>query len=171
MFTSRDITIINMNTQQLFSKSTTAFSREESEQITGIVKIKKRIATTIRFHFPPASLFGTTCFHSLLDHVSRNIIILIIDIKMAILNVFLSRKITILPWNIVFVSEAEHFYSTTSSKHIYRVMDVFILVKAEVGTGKDKLDLVDLNLVIGPVVESFGRFVKYSVREKPGLYR
>ena len=40
------------------------------------------------------------------------------------------------------------------------------LVKAEVGTSKDKLDLVDLNLDIGPVVESFGRFVKYSVREK-----
>ena len=54
---------------------------------------------------------------------------------------------------------------------LYKVMD-----RSEVGTGKDKLDLVDLNLVIGPVVESFGRFVtvKYSVREKeqsPGPYR
>ena len=38
-------------------------------------------ATTIRFlvsHFPPAPLYGTACFHSLLDHV---FIILIIDIK------------------------------------------------------------------------------------------
>ena len=35
-----------------------------------------------------------------------------------------------------------------------------------VGNSNDELDLVDLNLVIGPVVESFGRFVKHSVQEK-----
>ena len=46
-----------------------------------------------------------------------------------------------------------------------------VIVKVEVGTSKDKLDLVDLNLVIGRVVESFGRFVKYSVREKEHVTR
>ena len=43
-------------------------------------------ATTIRFlvsYFPPAPLFGTACFHSLLDHV---FIILIIDIKSGFLE-------------------------------------------------------------------------------------
>ena len=41
------------------------------------------------------------------------------------------------------------------------------VVKAEVGNCKDtsKMDSVDLNLTIALVVETFGRFVKYSVQE------
>ena len=41
------------------------------------------------------------------------------------------------------------------------------VVKAEVGNCKDtsKMDSVDLNLTITLVVETFGRFVKYSVQE------
>jgi methyl coenzyme M reductase beta subunit len=33
-----------------------------------------------------------------------------------------------------------------------------------VGTSKEKVDGVDLDLPVVPVVESFGRFVKYAVR-------
>ena len=83
---------------------------------------------------------------------------------MAILNISvmcLSRKTTILPWNIVYVSETDHSFRDFFKHSIQpRLPSASIeswidLVKAEVGTSKDKLDLVDLSLVIGPVVESF----------------
>lgn len=93
---------------------------------------------------------------------------------MAILNVSvvcLSTKTTTLPWNIVCASESEHSFRNFFEQSIRPCIPStsivsLIIVKVEVGTSKDKLDLVDLNLVIGRVVESFGRFVKYSVRKK-----
>ena len=39
------------------------------------------------------------------------------------------------------------------------------LVHAAVGANKEKMDQVDLDLPIIPVIESFGRFLKYSVNE------
>ena len=40
------------------------------------------------------------------------------------------------------------------------------LVRAELGTSKEKMDRVDLDLPLIAVVESFGRFLKYLVEEK-----
>ena len=34
------------------------------------------------------------------------------------------------------------------------------------GANKEKMDKVDLDLPVIPVIESFGRFVKYCVNEK-----
>ena len=83
---------------------------------------------------------------------------------MAILNVSvmcLSRKTIILTWNIVCVSETDHsfrYFFEHSIQPRLPSTSIESWIKAEEGTSKDKLDLVDLSLVIGPVVESF----KYS---------
>ena len=85
-------------------------------------------------HFPPASIFDTAC-----GSLWRNDIV-----KMMILNVCvvcLSSKKTILPWNIVSASEAEHtFHEFFRSRQANTSMVSFDLHKAEVGTSKDKLD-------------------------------
>ena len=67
----------------------------------------------------------------------------------------------------IFASESKRSFRHFFKQSILPSTSIvpLIIVKVEVGTSKDKLDLVDLNLVIGRVVESFGRFVKYSVRE------
>ena len=92
--------------------------------------------------------------------MSRNIITLIIDIKNGyiltyLLCVCLEKLLYIHGILPVCVSEAEHDFFEHSirpclpSTSTESWMD---LVKAEVGTSKDKLDLVDLNLVIESVV-------------------
>ena len=99
-------------------------------------------------HFPPASLFGTACFHSLLDHVSRNIIILIIDIK----NGYLERTYLLCVClekllyfhGILYVSVRPFaIFSNILFDHVFQahLLYSFIeswidLVKAEVGTSK-----------------------------------
>ena len=56
-----------------------------------------------------------------------------------------------------FLSSIHSRLPTTSSAERYD------LVHAEVGTSKEKLDKIDLDLPLVPVVDTFGRFVKYSV--------
>ena len=44
--------------------------------------------------------------------------------------------------------------------------NTYDLVHAELGTSKEKMDRVDLDLPVVTVVESFGRFLKYLVKQK-----
>ena len=93
---------------------------------------------------------------------------------MAIVNVSvacLSTKRTLFPWNIVSTSKPEHsfrdFFYKSIQPHIPSASELsYDLVHAAVGANKEKMDKVDLDLPIIPVVESFGRFLKYSVNEK-----
>ena len=93
---------------------------------------------------------------------------------MAIVNVSvacLSTKRTLFPWNTVNASKPEHSFRDFFYKSIQlRIPSTselsYDLVHAAVGANKDKVDKVDLELPIIPVVESFGRFLKYSVNEK-----
>ena len=93
---------------------------------------------------------------------------------MAIVNVSvacLSTKWTLFPWNIVSASEPEHsfrdFFYKSIQPHIPSTSELsYDLVHAAVGANKEKMDKVDLDLPVIPVVESFGRFLKYSVNEK-----
>ena len=94
---------------------------------------------------------------------------------MAILNVSvvcLYTKTTILPWNIICVSEAEHSFRDFFEHSIRPCLpSTFIkswidLVKVEVGTSKDKMDLVDLNLVTGPVMSLLVSFLNILYEKK-----
>ena len=82
----------------------------------------------------------------------------------------LTSKKTLLPWNIKSESD-EHlsfrdYFTASILPHIPTTSSAtyYELVRAEVGTSKEKVDGVDLDLPVVPVVESFGRFVKYAVR-------
>ena len=82
----------------------------------------------------------------------------------------LTSKKTLLPWNIKSESD-EHlsfrdFFTASILPHIPTTSSAtyYELVRAEVGTSKEKVDGVDLDLPVVPVVESFGRFMKYAVR-------
>ena len=45
-------------------------------------------------------------------------------------------------------------------------LNTYNLVHAELGTSKEKMDRVDLDLPVVTVVESFGRILKYLVEQK-----
>ena len=93
---------------------------------------------------------------------------------MAIVNVSvacLSTKRTLFPWNIVSASEPEHsfrdFFHESILPRIPSTSDLsYDLVHAVVGANKEKMDKVDLDLPVIPVVDSFGRFLRYSVNEE-----
>ena len=68
---------------------------------------------------------------------------------MAILNISVYKNYYP-PWNIVCASESEHSFCDFFEQSLRpRIPSTFIvsliMVKTEVGTSKDKLDLVDLN--------------------------
>jgi len=73
-------------------------------------------------------------------------------------------------YSICDVSENEHtfseFFKYTILARIPITPEVtYELVSAELGPSKESLDKVDLNLQIIPVIESFGRFLKYYVKD------
>ena len=121
-------------------------------------------------HFPPASFCRTACFRSLFDHMTKIFIIAISLLsmqcwllKLAIVNVSvacLSTKRTLFPWNIVSASELEHsfrdFFYESIQPCIPSMSELsYDLVHAAVGANKEKMDKVDLDLPVIPVVESF----------------
>ena len=102
----------------------------------------------------------------------------IYDETMMIANVsvthLLSKK-TLLSWNICkqvkmntpFVIFLMHQYMHVSPAHLNSC--TYDIVSAEVDFTKEKMDKVDLDFHVIPVIESFGRFVKYYVNEKEEL--
>ena len=83
----------------------------------------------------------------------------------------LTSKTTLLPWNIVSANDREHsfrgFYDSCIQHRIRSDQEgTYELVRAELGSCKEKLDQVDLDLPVITVVESFGRFLKYLVEEQ-----
>ena len=96
---------------------------------------------------------------------------------MAIVNVSvacLSTKRTLFPWNIGSASEPGHsfcdFFYESIQPCIPSTSELsYDLAHAAVGANKEKMDKVDLDLPVISVVESFGRFLKYSVNEKGTL--
>ena len=64
-----------------------------------------------------------------------------------------------------FLSSIHSRPPTTSSAEQYN------LAHAEVGTSKEKMDKVDLDLPVVPVVDTFGRFVKYERERECHNYR
>ena len=73
----------------------------------------------------------------------------------------LTNKTTILPWNIVRASDREHFfrdfYVSCIQQRIFSAQEVtYDLVRAELGSCKEKMDHVDLDLPVITIVESFG---------------
>ena len=87
---------------------------------------------------------------------------------MAIVNVSvacLSTKRTLFPWNIVSASKPEHsfhnFFYESIQPRIPSTSELsYDLVHAAVGANKEKMDKVDLDLPVIPVVESV-TFYKY----------
>ena len=91
-----------------------------------------------------------------------------IKLSMAFINtsVFcnLSKK-TLLPWTIAQLKEENHtfndfFQEAIRPKLVHRDCRV---VSAHIGPEKALLDLVDTNFLELPVINSFGRFLKYCV--------
>ena len=72
-----------------------------------------------------------------------------------------TNKTTILPWNIVKADDREYsfrdFYVSCIEQRVPSTQEVtYELVRAELGSSKEKMDLVDLELPVITVVESFG---------------
>ena len=93
---------------------------------------------------------------------------------MVVVNVIVINSLTkktLLPWNICDVTENEHsfteFFNYTILPQMPSTLEVsYELVSAEVGPSKESLDKVDLKLPVISVIETFGRFLKYYVKDK-----
>ena len=59
------------------------------------------------------------------------------------------------------------FYVSCIQQRFSSTLEVtYELVRAELGSSKEKMDRIDLGLPVITVVESYGRFLKYLVEEK-----
>ena len=84
----------------------------------------------------------------------------------------LPQKKTLLPWTISRVSESEYTFLDFFKSDICPKLPgnsssdpgkLYELLSSHVGPSKDSLDPVDLSLPIYPVIDSFGRYLKYCV--------
>ena len=76
-----------------------------------------------------------------------------------------SSKSTVLPWTIVQLKEESHtfqdFFDTTIKPRLS--IHVCTLLSALVGPEKSSLDPVDTSIQVLPVINSFGKFLKYCI--------
>ena len=93
-----------------------------------------------------------------------------------IMSVFVNTCVLLLPqkrpWTTSQVPESEYTFSDFFRLDICPTLpgnsssdptQLYELLSSHVGPSKDSLDLVDLSLPINPVIDSFGRFLKYCV--------
>ena len=132
----------------------------------------------------PASLLDTCSLYTfslcslalasqvVVDFLFSHSLSLIISVFVNTCVLLLPQKRTLLPWTISQVPKSEYTFSDFFRLDICPKLpgnsssdpaQLYELLSSHVGPSKDSLDPVDLSLPIYPVIDSFGRFLKYCV--------
>ena len=132
----------------------------------------------------PASLLDTCSLYTfslcslalasqvVVDFLISHSLSLIMSVFVNTCVLLLPQKRTLLPWTISQVPESEYTFSDFFRLDICPKLpgnsssdsaQLYELLSSHVGPSKDSLDPVDLSLPIYPVIDSFGRFLKYCV--------